>query len=47
MPLHESQIADVDDLIDDMDLRGTIQLASFHPEYLFAGESALHSSTNR
>tara|TARA_B110001450_G_scaffold211596_1_gene203249 strand:- start:19 stop:645 length:627 start_codon:yes stop_codon:yes gene_type:complete len=44
-----SFVENAEDLIEEMDLVGIIQLASFHPDYLFAGEppeSASHF-TNR
>ncbi|KAG5180937.1 hypothetical protein JKP88DRAFT_222644 [Tribonema minus] len=37
----------VNDVIDDLGLRGVVQLATFHPRYLFAGESEVLSYTNR
>lgn len=42
-------VNDVDTLLDDMGLRGQIQLASFHPDYLFDGEpvDSLSHFTNR
>ena len=33
-----SFVENAEDLIEEMDLAGIIQLASFHPDYLFAGE---------
>ena len=42
-------VNDADTLLDDMGLRGQIQLASFHPDYLFDGEpvDSLSHFTNR
>lgn len=42
-------LADSDQLIDDLDLRGAIQLASFHPRYQFAGTQPddVENYTNR
>lgn len=37
----------VDDMIDDLGLRGQVQLATFHPDYQFAGEPVESSFTNR
>jgi hypothetical protein len=40
---------DADDLVDDMRLRGVVQVASFHPHYQFAGTDpdAVENYTNR
>ena len=42
-------LADVDDLVDDLDLAGEIQVASFHPHYQFAdaGPDDIENFTNR
>jgi hypothetical protein len=42
-------LADVDHLIDELGLRGVIQIASFHPDYRFAGSKpdAVENYTNR
>jgi uncharacterized protein len=42
-------LADADQLVDDLGLRGVIQIASFHPEYRFAGTKpdAVENYTNR
>jgi hypothetical protein len=40
---------DADRLVDDLGLRGTVQVASFHPDYRFAGTApdAVENYTNR
>jgi hypothetical protein len=42
-------LADADRLVDDLGLRGVIQIASFHPQYRFAGTKpdAVENYTNR
>ena len=42
-------LADADQLVDDLELRGVIQIASFHPDYRFAGTKpdAVENYTNR
>jgi hypothetical protein len=42
-------LADADDILDDLDLLGQIQIASFHPDFQFAGTAAndITNCTNR
>jgi len=42
-------LAEADALLDDMGLEGTLQIASFHPQYRFAGTRAndIDNATNR
>jgi uncharacterized protein len=42
-------LADADELLQGLDLEGVIQIASFHPDYLFAGSTAddIANATNR
>lgn len=42
-----AMIGEVDDLVDDCGFSGLLQVASFHPDYRFAGEESITSYTNR
>jgi hypothetical protein len=48
-PDYNDFLADADRLVRDLGLRGVIQIASFHPDYRFAGTSAdaVENYTNR
>src|SRR5262249_44339528 len=42
-------LSEADQIVDDLGLRGVIQIASFHPQYQFAGTKpeAIENYTNR